>query len=432
MNTADELDVLLYAWLSEREARRAELLFRDYFQAAFPAICRFVRAFHTDAETAQDVAQQALIKLFSHLGTERNAVDGQLREAVSELRPLDLGPLHMRRVGSWREQVSGFRDAAVGFRLPTRVSGPAAAWKDLRDAINRRIPPLTQQGVHFLEEVRQRVESNSADAAAPESMTSESHSVAVPRSEESQDIVEGESFEPAVRRFVENVLRGAFIWDAAQHGTLGSADITSFVTHANTVCTTLPTLAIPSNGLLYTIAKRQMLDQLRARRPQRAAYVQQLAEVTAAGVLDELESEGVASRENDTPESPVWADLAQTEAVDDQDAEVEVRYRAFLEYLRSPLTRAEATLEAAAARGAAKTERARVESLRAKYDRLLAVLAALQESPQPTEEDIAHRLSLTRNQVKYVIERVREDFNGFFPDLAREAQGRRKRQGAET
>jgi hypothetical protein len=62
----------------------------------------------------------------------------------------------------------------------------------------------------------------------------------------------------------------------------------------------------------------------------------------------------------------------------------------------------------------------------------MAVLSALHESPQPSEDEIARRQGLSRNQVKYVIERIREEFNYFFPDLAREAEGRRKRHGAET
>ena len=73
-----------------------------------------------------------------------------------------------------------------------------------------------------------------------------------------------------------------------------------------------------------------------------------------------------------------------------------------------------------------------MDSLRSKYDRVMAVLAALREEPQPTEEEIARREGLTRNQVKYVIERIREEFNYFFPELARDAQGRRKHQGAES
>ena len=150
MSTADELDVLLYAWLSEPEARRAELRFNSYFQAAFAAICRYNRSLRTDPATAQDIAQQALIKLFNHLGTARHEADERIREALSALRPLDFGAQHVRRIDSWRQQVGSFRDAAVGFRVPTELQDSRASWRVLRDEINGRIPPLVREGTQLI------------------------------------------------------------------------------------------------------------------------------------------------------------------------------------------------------------------------------------------------------------------------------------------
>jgi DNA anti-recombination protein RmuC len=96
------------------------------------------------------------------------------------------------------------------------------------------------------------------------------------------------------------------------------------------------------------------------------------------------------------------------------------------------LTRAEAALAAAASPGSARAQQAKVDSLRRKYERLTTVLSALHDSPQPSEEEIAQKQGLSRNQVKYLIERVRDEFNHFFPDLTRAAQGRRKRKGVEN
>ena len=139
MSTTDELDVLLYAWLSEPEARRAELRFNSYFQAAFPAICRYIRSLRTDPATAQDIAQHALIKLFKHLGTGRRAADERVREAISVLRPLDFGALHARGIDSWRRHVWSFRDAAISFRVPREPQDTRVPWKESRDEINGRI-----------------------------------------------------------------------------------------------------------------------------------------------------------------------------------------------------------------------------------------------------------------------------------------------------
>ena len=435
MSTADELDVLLYAWLSEPEAHRAELRFNSYFQAAFAAICRYIRSLRTDPATAQDIAQQALIKLFNHLGTARHAADERMREALSALRPLDFGARHVRRIESWRQQVGGFRTAAVGFRVPAAPQDSRASWKILRDEINGRIPPLVREGGQFIGEVRTRIEPQLASLARPDSPMGDSPPnipALQPGEEHALESAQEEANDPAVERFLERFLRYAHGRDSADIDTaLGCAGVVGFVMHTSTVRTCLPTLAIPSNGLLYTIAKRQLLDRLRARKTETAQSVQDLTDGSSEGVLESLDVEKAASRQEAAHEADSGA--RTTEAGSEvPGSEAELRYRAFLEFLRAPLTRAEGALAAAAVTGKPKAEQARVDSLRSKYDRVMAVLAALREEPQPTEEEIARREGLTRNQVKYVIERIREEFNYFFPELARDTQGRRKHQGAES
>lgn len=435
MSTTDELDVLLYAWLSEPEARRAELCFNSYFQAAFPAICRYIRSLRTDPTTAQDIAQHALIKLFNHLGTARRASDQRMREAILALRPLDFGAWHVRGIDSWRRHVWSFRDAAIGFRVPREPQDTRVKWKESREEINGRIPPLVRQGTRFIADVRIRVEPRLANLVSPESFTSSSpSSIAEPQSneEDALESVREEAIDRGVERFLVRLLNYAHCLDSADIDTaLGCAGAVGFLTHTSTVRACLPALAIPSNGLLYTIAKRQLLDRLRARKLERAQAVQHLADGGSEGVLETPDPEEANSRQEARPEAEPCAHTAGDES-EEPEAEVEARYQAFLEFLRAPLTRAEGALAAAAAKGKATAEQARVDSLRTKYDRLMAVLAALREHPQPTEEEIAQRQGLTRNQVKYAIERIREEFNYFFPELAREAQARRKRQRAES
>ena len=435
MSTADELDVLLYAWLSEPEARRAELRFNSYFQAAFGAICRYIRSLRTDPATAQDIAQQALIRLFNHLGTARRAADERMREALSALRPLEFGARHVRRIESWRQQVGSFRDAAVGFRVPAELQDARAPWKVLRDEINGRIPPLVREGAQFIGEVRTRIEPQLASLGRPDSPTGNSPSNIPARQPGEEDALESaqkETIDPAVERFLERLMWYAQGRDSADIDTaLGCTGVVGFLTHTSTVRACLPTLAIPSNGLLYTIAKRQLLDRLRALKIEAAQAVQDLADGSSEGVLESLDVKEASRPEEAAHQADSRARTTEAESEVPQ-SEVELRYRAFLEFLRAPLTRAEGALAAASATGKAKAEQARVDSLRTKYDRLMAVLAALREDPQPTEEEIARRQGLTRNQVKYVIERIREEFNHFFPELARDTQGRRKHQGTES
>jgi len=431
----EDLDALLHAWLSEPDELRAEQRFKRYFHAAFPEMCRFVRSLGADAATAEDVSQQALIKLFTHLGFERRTADARLRETLSALAPLAFGALHVRLVQTWREQVGGFRDAAVHFRIPRAAQRSSGAWAELRDEINSRVEPLRRQGINFLREARERVGSSLNVLIDRESSARGISQIATPprqtQSREAAGDIAAAAGDELVSGFVAALLRYTDSRDNSQVDTeLGCPGVVGFVNHTRTVCESLPLLTIPSNGLLYTIARRQLVDSLRIKRPQGAELTAAVGDEATRSVLDDWNLEDWRSREH--PEAWIGPAVSDPTAREDCEDSLERRYRAFLEFLRAPLTRAEGALAESAPTSKAKAERTRVDTLRRKYDRLLAVLAALHESPQPTEEEIARRQGLTRNQVKYAIERIREEFNYFFPELAREAQRRRKRQGGDS
>jgi len=398
-------------------------------------ICRFIRSFRADPTTAQDLSQQALIKLFNYLGKDRSAADVRLREALARLTPLPFGALHVRVVQGWRGQVGGFRDAALRFRVPNEPQRNPLICKEIRDEINGRIEPLQRQGMHFLGEVRVRVGSSFdalVDAESPEGSTSGINTVAVQHPPENAASERTADAPEDLPLFVTTLLRYVVGRDTAQvDSVLGCVGVVDFVHCTNTICDTLPALTIPSNSLLFTIAKRQFLDGLRSKRTS-DIELPTTAEDTDPDVLDELDLDGGFAM--DRPDAPVESASVVTsdgENRDERDSRVEARYRAFVEFLRAPLTRAEGSLAEASLKGKEKAELARVEALQRKYDRLMAVLHALHESPQPSEEEIARRHGLSRNQVKYAIERIREEFSHFFPDLAREARGRRKQPGAE-
>ena len=432
---SDHLDTLLYAWLSEADNQSAEQRFNSYFRAAFPDLCRYIRSLRVDPGTAQDISQQALIKFFNHLGTERRAADERIGIARDELRPLDFGTVHARLVEAWRRQLGSFRDAAIGFRIPHEPQKLPAPWRDLREEINGRIEPLSRQGTHFLAEVRTRIEASLAALLRSESpqRVGSAARAARKQSREFDTKTAQDCANEQIQGFVASLLQYAQGRDCARvDSELGCAGGTDFVSRTNTVCENLPALAIPSNGLLYTIAKRLFVDGLRRKRPESSERIEEAADDDARSVLDELDFEGSVPIEAPRA-AESWSNLTEPDAiVSEAPSEVEARYRGFLELLRAPLTRAEAALAAAASKGKAEAEAGRVESLRAKHDRLMAVLNALHHTPQPTEEEIAKTHGLTRNQVKYVIERVREEFSYYFPDLAREAQGRRKRKDADS
>jgi DNA-directed RNA polymerase specialized sigma24 family protein len=383
-----------------------------------------------DDDTAEDIAQQALFKLFQQLGTKRREADARLRTALSSLQPLDFGAHHVERVHSWRDQASRFRAAAVAFRT--------SYGQRARDEINSRAAPLCRQGTNLLSEVRARTDSALSRLTTCESLAqhaSRCDMTAGPQSP--RDDAAGLAAVPseqAIAAFTARLLRYSAGREVAiVNAAIGCPGAVEFVTLTKSVCEDLPTVAIPSNGLLYTIARRLFLNSLRSRSADRAMF--------AAAVADEAEDPGLLiGWDIDHPlggtrpirEMSVATGPEHHFDASDDERDIESRYRAFLEFLRVPLTRAEAKLAAADSASSARTLQAKVDSLRQKYERLIAVLRALHDSPQPSEEEIAQKHGLSRNQVKYLIERVRDEFNHFFPELTRATQGRRKRKGVES
>jgi len=415
-----DLDILLHVWLSETDESRAAQAFTQYFRVAFSEVCRYVRSLRADDATAQDISQQALVKLFKQLGTKRREADARLRAALSALRPLDFGALHIERVHAWREQASTFRASAVAFR--------SSDGQQAREEINSRVSPLCREGGYLLSEVRVRVDSTLGRLIRPES--AQHHA---PRGHQDSDRV-NDAVEQETAVFTAKLLgysagRDIDCVDAA----IGCPGAVGFVTRTKTVCEDLPTVAIPSNGLLYTIARRLYLNSLRSKSASLPMFAVAVAdEPETPGVLDEWDIDQPLDDPQPIRDMRAVAGQEQHSDEGDEDRDLESRYRAFLEFLRAPLTRAEGALAAAASPGIARAQQAKVDSLMRKYERLTAVLRALHESPQPSEEEIALRHGLTRNQVKYLIERVRSEFNHFFPELTRAAQGRRKKKGVET
>ncbi len=426
----EDLDFLLHAWLSETDESKAAQRFTEYFRVAFSTACRYLRSMRADDDTAQDISQQALVKLFNQLGTKRREADARLRTALSSLQPLDFGVFHVERVHSWREQASSFRAAAVAFR--------SSYGHRARDEINSRAAPLCRQGTNLLSEVRARTDSALSRLTTheyPEHHTPSGDKTAGSQcpSDEAASLV-ADSSEHEIAAFTAKLLgysvgREMDIVNAA----IGCPGLVEFVIRTKAVCEDLPTVAIPSNGLLYTIARRLFLNSLRSRSGDLAMFAAAVAdEPENCGLLIEWDIDHPIGAMRPIPEMSAESAPEQHFDASDDERDIEGRYRAFLEFLRTPLTRAEATLAAAASASSAGTLQARVDSLRQKYERLIAVLRALHDSPQPSEEEIALKHGLSRNQVKYLIERVRDEFNHFFPELTRAAQGRRKRKGVET
>jgi DNA-directed RNA polymerase specialized sigma24 family protein len=426
----EDLDILLHAWLSETNESKAAQRFSEYFRVAFSEVCRYVRSLRADDATAQDISQQALVKLFKQLGTKRREADTRLRGALSALRPLDFGALHIERVHTWREQASNFRAAAVAFR---NSQGQRA-----REEINSCAAPLCRQGRYLLGEVRARADSALSRLIGPGSP--EHHTPHVDEAAEVQSpggeaaSLAADALEQDTAVFTAKLLRYSVGREIdSVEAAIGCPGAVGFVSRTKAVCEDLPTVAIPSNGLLYTIARRLFLNSLRSKSAGLAMFAVAVGDVgETPGILTEWDIDHPFDALQPIQEMSAATGPEHHSDESDEERDIESRYRAFLEFLRAPLTSAEAARAAAASPGSARAQQAKVDSLRRKYERLAAVLHALHDSPQPSEEEIAQKHGLSRNQVKYLIERVRDEFNHFFPELTRAAQGRRKRKGVES
>jgi hypothetical protein len=94
-------------------------------------------------------------------------------------------------------------------------------------------------------------------------------------------------------------------------------------------------------------------------------------------------------------------------------------FERFYAHLRASVDAAETAYDAARAHGGAMVERRRWDSLRRKFARSIAILAAIGEGY--TQEQTAARLRLTRNQVKYVIETLQDAYARFAAQSTRSA-----------
>jgi hypothetical protein len=83
----------------------------------------------------------------------------------------------------------------------------------------------------------------------------------------------------------------------------------------------------------------------------------------------------------------------------------------FYEYLRRPVAQAVRSLEEALARGPALPQQRSLERIVRKFSRTMAVLALIGEGY--TQEEVARQVGLSRNQVKYVVESIKERYARF-------------------
>jgi DNA-directed RNA polymerase specialized sigma24 family protein len=388
------LDDHLYAWLSETQEQRFDAAFRAYFLIAFPAVTRHLaRLSRWEPDLLEELAQDALLRFFDRVGNGRRVASDWLRAALQRIQPLNLGAVHERQVRSWTHDTEAFRTSVMSYRPASGMDGHGNDFKATIRRLADRIPPLQSRGAHFLNAVC------IASGWAPEPPAS------------SIDFAEC---------FAAAVSAGSPEVDHAEERLPGVAP---FVSDTAMVVDSLPRIRVPTNGYLFEIALTIYLDECKKRgRHKRGGKgfsgtdegshegshpLQQLGSDFEAFPGDHAAIDQASTRcAADSSAYPCEPSVDPMRQFEDQEF-----LEKFHEYLRWPLDVATAEYEAARGFGSAKAEFKRVQSISNKFSRTISVLTLLGEGN--SQEQVAARLELSRNQVKYIVELVQDAFEQF-------------------
>lgn len=402
------LDQRLYAWLSEADDRRFEQAFNAYFTVAFPAVVRHLsRLSRWDPTQLEELAQDALLRFFERVGRGRRQASEAIRNALTLIHPLPLGAFHERQVTGWTRDVASFRNEAMGFQPTPAEQLEDAAWKGVIRRIAEQIPGLERQGLHLLSAVRLGIHWDQDGPAAQNS---------------AQDDAPARDFAESFRR---ELASGSSCALEAQNRY---PDVVPFVTGTWTVTSALPQLRVPTNGYLFEMAMTIFLDECKKRgRIKRGGTGERRAPTSPRDdvspgdhPLEGSDGQGDTDADGD---HAFGADegisfrfhATTTEHIPFADPTLQLEHTEFLEkfyeYLRQPVDEAARACVDALARGKATIERVRLDSLTQKLDRTLAVLTLMGEGN--TQEETAAQLNLSRNQVKYIIEKVQDAYARF-------------------
>jgi DNA-directed RNA polymerase specialized sigma24 family protein len=389
------LDDRLYAWLSEPDDRRFTLAFNSYFLVAFPAVVRHLARFApADSALLEEIAQDSLLRFFEHIGRGRRAAARAIEAALGQIRPVALGSWHECQVHAWRVDVDSYRRSTMEFRLVPGANAAALTWKNTIRELTLQIPTLQQQGWHLIDAARSALQWRDSDDA---------------------------------ETFTRAVMDSA---PAATSAEIRLPGTTQLVYGAVTIIHAIPRLQVPTNGYLFEISYTIYLDEYRKQRRQKrgGSSVQSGDEMTCwdedkllDDSMDETEAVDVVISSG-APGARITSSSDSTANDPLRRLEDQQYFERFYTYLRAPVEAAEVAYDEARAQGAGTAERRRWASLRKKFSRSVAILAAIGEGY--TQEQTAQRLGLTRNQVKYVIETLQDAYARFAAQSGRSSYPR--------
>jgi DNA-directed RNA polymerase specialized sigma24 family protein len=415
-STVTQLDQMLYAWLAEPDNRKFDQAFKKYYAEASINLVRYLarRSSLPDLDCEQ-IAVDALLKFFCRVGRERRQAAELVSNTLPQIQPLNFGPFHIRQVRRWTTDIGSFKDTAMSFTVGQQEDS-ARPWKSEIQVLIDNIPPLQRQGCHLLEPVRAAVVAISDIGSSGQVICTDT-----PEEPASADYVIISEFVSGLRNAAKEGSAAASFAESRHPGVI------RFVDGSWAVIDVLPLLRVPTNGYLFDMAQSLYLDECKARGRQKRGGTG----TASPGIVElgehrgsmhplariSLDETGSPEEDSDMGQAPGLtamgfdvgsADLGFDPATEQIGEEFCQR---FFAHLRKPLEDAEEAYRQAAATGAAKAERKRLESLSQKNARLTTVLTMRIEGQ--TQEAIAEALGISRNQVKYIVELMQSAYEQF-------------------
>jgi len=409
------LDRLLYAWLAEHDDGRFERAFEVYFHAAFPAVVRYLaRRAVFDEFQLEDLAQEALLKFFDRIGRRRRRAFATTAESLPQVHPLNLGALHDRQVSAWSKGVGAFASDALQFAMRAGELTGESDWKSILREVSDRAPGLQRHGCHFLRAVQNEMpRQQDTSPCATSGQATQAHGLSDGGCE--PDLEELRDFWQHMAETARNQTPTARQAEERHPGVFQFVHATFLVTEA------IPQLRIPTNGFLFEIAISLYLDECKSRGRKKRGGSGVSAEFTSGCERHPLEAEDDSESVQADPYEDrragfdgEWLPSTALPAhaiAPDLTYEDEQFLEKFYGYLHRPIKQAQAAYAQATTPGAQNAARKRLESVTDKFSRLTGVLSLLGEGH--TQEAIAERLNISRNQVKYVVESVQESYVQF-------------------
>jgi len=317
-------------------------------------------------------------------------------------------------VCGWAKSVGDFAGDAMQFVAQVNGFAADSDWKSGLRRVSDRAPPLQRQGCHFLQTAQHQM-PELEKTTAPWSVSEQ----AVQSDAGSADEVDLEDLRGFWQRLEDATRNQTFMGTHAEERSPG---ILRFVHNTFLITEAIPDLRIPTNGFLFEIALSLYLDECKSRgRKKRGGNgvstdFNSGCERHPLEADEDLESVSGLGNEEDRAETDLPTQVSGPELSYEDEEFLEKFYA----YLHRPVELAESAYAGAVTPGGQRAARKRLQAVVDKFSRLTGVLSLLGEGY--TQDAIAERLTISRNQVKYVVETVQESYLQFCSRTAALAQ----------